>query len=193
MTVTDPPGGAFEIPILLSAISIESYVNELTDLAKLGAIPQASPSMRSLAQVLEGAEGERASTALKIQLAHLVLTGLPLAKGSQPYQDVELLLDLRNRIVHSRAELILMPADGGPAPDKPPIVRRFVSRGVIAEPVIPVSAWRQYLLVAEVAAWSVEVTQRLFDWFATLPSEPIVLALLQFVARPESVGQQHTA
>ena len=185
-TVSAPPGDGFEIPILLSALSVEAFVNELPDLARQFPKDHASAQMRGLAQVLGEAEAERASTELKIQLAHLVLTGRPLDKGAQPYQDVALLLDLRNRIVHSRAEAILMPGEGAPAPEKPLIVRRFVAMGVIAEPANPVSAWRPYLLVREVAQWSVDVTRRLFEWFAGLPTDLLLRGLLEFFVHPEA-------
>jgi len=100
------PGNAEDslIAIVFSAAAVEAFINDLEELAAGtgGSKGTDHPKIRLLADVLSEAEESKASARLKYFLIGSVLKGEPFKKGAQPWQDLELLLKLRDAVVHSR-------------------------------------------------------------------------------------------
>ncbi len=87
--------------VIFAAMSTEAFINELPELASGAAKNPAEPGwVRALGEVLGDAEDSRAPIKSKYQLARLVLTGEVFDKGTQPFQDFALLVDVRNLVVH---------------------------------------------------------------------------------------------
>lgn len=175
------PGSESEsqIVIIMSAVALEGFLNELEHEWAMG-IP-ATESTSNLARVLAEAERGKASLMLKIDLTHLVLTGTLPDRGSQPYQDVQLLISVRNLLVHARPEELYLAGDGE-TPEYPKIVRSFVSRGVIGQPTNPAIGWTQYVLVPEVAAWAYNTVVAAREWIASLCApDPLLKVVLAHV------------
>ena len=62
----------------------------------------APPEAATFAQIMGDAEEDHASIDFKLRLAHWIVTGRPMDKGSKPYQDFALLMRLRNDLVHTK-------------------------------------------------------------------------------------------
>lgn len=106
--------------IMFSASTLESYMAEFTHCCKVAEkalgvedkhglgqeLKDAHQKARSLASVLEEAEASRESCRLKYILALHLLIGKTYDKGAKPYQDFNLLFDLRNGIAHLKPEIL---------------------------------------------------------------------------------------
>lgn len=162
-----------QIPIILAAVALEGFINDLEHHARTASeLGSPSPPIASaLARALATAEAERASVLLKIGIAHVVMSGSFPDRGSQPYQDIELLFRLRNLLVHSKPEMVEF-GEPGKTPDCPKIVRSLASRGVIKTPAAGASVgWQQYVVVPAVAAWAYNTAVRSMKWIATIATE----------------------
>lgn len=89
------------VSIVFSVIALESFVNEMTEHAQNMAVTQPA-EVGVFAQMMDEADDDHASLDFRLRLAHWILTGRIMDKGSQPYQDFALLISLRNDLVHTR-------------------------------------------------------------------------------------------
>ncbi len=92
--------------IITSAAFLEAAVNELYADAADHHLSYIAPLTReervALADFWDSGEERRTSVLEKYETALRLLTREPLARGSAPYQDVALLMPLRNELVHFR-------------------------------------------------------------------------------------------
>src|SRR5882762_8714497 len=102
-----PPGDRFPgsedalVSIVVAAISLEAFINEFGGTAAIHATLEGTPGwVNALAAVLDEAENNRASITSKFQLAMLTISGKPFDRSAAPFQDFDLLMRLRNEIVH---------------------------------------------------------------------------------------------
>lgn len=163
-----------EVPIILSAASLETFVNEFPYL--VGMTYKSTPSL----EILKDINSERTSPLFRIRMMYFVLMLKQLDRGSQPFQDVSLLFSLRNMIIHREIESFEIPEEGEAHPEKPNIVNQFVSRGIIKQPSNPVSGWSQYLLVQPVASWATTTVLKTFRWVHSLVRDEESKTLLKF-------------
>ena len=84
-------------------------------------------------------------------------------KGKQPYQNSQLLIDLRNHLVHYKSESVKL-EEGGPEDTK--LDKKFRSLGLETSPYTPSSAtFSQKVLSASCASWAVKSTINFIDEF----------------------------
>ena len=104
----DKAGGQNDalVAILFSAATLEAFVTELALMAQSDAALFGHKPLQSVAAVLNEAEASRGSVRLKFLLAKVVLGGETYDKGSQPYQDFDTLLAIRDAIIHMKPEEI---------------------------------------------------------------------------------------
>jgi hypothetical protein len=95
------------VALLFSAATLEAFIMELALHAESGAdlCPQPSPLL-FLSHVLKETEASRGSIRLKYLLAKSILSGQSYDQGSKPYQDFNLLFNIRDAIVHLKPEQI---------------------------------------------------------------------------------------
>lgn len=147
------------VALVFSAMSIEVLLNEIVEIASSQVRSIDQPEEVSMfAMVLSDLEKQRAQIDLKIQVGYYILTRRRLDKGSLPYQDFDLLIDIRNALVHKKPEkfeLLL----STPIPDRKYKPHNFVKR-LADRKVIPLPAvyeppdWQMYVSCPEVADWS---------------------------------------
>ena len=131
------------IAIVFSAIAIEGFVNDL--LADVSWVPldELDPPLRQLQELAAAAGIEDRHTPLfrKISVIYVALTGKRCDTGRQPFQDLDLLLDLRNSLVHSRPETLNVEKANSPSgvsthhqvqPAK--LAVRLAQRGIVPSP-----------------------------------------------------------
>jgi hypothetical protein len=171
-----------QIPVILATVALEGFVNELEHQAEFAASLGSSVVAATVARALRMAEDGHASILLKINIAYLAMSGALPDTGSQPYQDIELLIRLRNLLVHARPESVEF-GEPGVSADFPKIVRSFASRGVIRMPPNGSAiAWQQYVLVPSVAAWAHNTAVRAIRWLAAAAPEEWLRMFLQLQA-----------
>ena len=93
------------VAIVFAVIAVESFLNEV--LERLRFDPQKDkPDLERARTISEAADlfDKNANIALKIQLLSVSLSGAAMDRGAQPYQDFDLLVAVRNTLVHYRPE-----------------------------------------------------------------------------------------
>jgi hypothetical protein len=87
--------------ILLSAASVEGYMNDLHALANYF-IPADDPDARVLSLVLDALEERRASVQTRYAYVYRTFKGKEPDKGDTPWQEFRLLFRVRDALVHPR-------------------------------------------------------------------------------------------
>lgn len=154
--------------IVLSAMTLECFLNELEERLQDGLLVQPSDALALLKGVMSLLEDERASILLKIDAIHLILSGVRIDRGRLPFQDVRFLSELRNSLIHRRPENFkLGRQDQEYEPHK--FVKYLSQRGVISRPpTTNPPSWSQYVLVPQTARWAhntvVDMVQTIVGW-----------------------------
>lgn len=142
--------------IILAAMALECFVNEVCERTGRSAPGTSVPEFPQAAYWFQVLEGKRATTLEKILAIRFAFTGEEMDKGSQPYQDLAILNDLRNSLVHRKPESI---GDWTGTSSQEYVPHKFVkvlaSRGVIDLP--PPEAppvWSQFVIRSATAKWA---------------------------------------
>jgi len=139
------------VAVVLAAMTTEAFVNELgyrlSALTRLtGAENQNLQNWINVGDRLEKLEQERSPVKSKYLRASNLLPGGALQQDGQPYQDFALLIDLRNALVHAKAQT-----------KPPPYFEQFVNRGWTynaSEDEIKLQGWMSQLQTPQVACWA---------------------------------------
>jgi len=139
--------------VLFAAATLEAFIVELALYAELGTqSSRLSSSAGSLASILDEAESLHGSVRLKYLIAKAVLSGRPYDKGRAPYQDFDLLFNIRNAILHHKPEKIRE------APHK--IVTALTTRHLCeCDDVHVKSNWLHQITARAVARWACNVVR----------------------------------
>lgn len=144
--------------VVLSAASLEGFVNEALELAPefQGAKPEDTKAIAAWAGVMKELEVARASVQSKYLMTKWIFSSEPFDKGAQPYQDFDLLLDLRNTIMHLRALDRFRQVDGISERVNPPsIIERLRSRNILGESIaVPPITFIDLICTRAVARWA---------------------------------------
>jgi hypothetical protein len=147
------------VAITFSAIGLEAFVNEIIERVSAD-VPdgERQAEVARLRGMIEACDLAARTTGLatKVQVIRAALTGSPFPRGEQPYQDFDLLLAVRNFVVHDRPELVATNDAGGRAGAPVRVVQRLVARQVITSPEeseIVYGAWSS-LADQRVAFWA---------------------------------------
>jgi hypothetical protein len=156
--------------ITQSAIAFEAFVNELEGLAG-NAAESGDAKAQLLYEVLAEAEKEKVNVLFRVSLAHLVLAGALPVKGEQPYQDLKLLIRVRNALVHHKYDRLRSPEE---ARKLPSVLQAVVARGIIKEPDdFYRPGWELYLVQPEVAKWAHNTAIRSIRWLGMKAPESV--------------------
>jgi len=90
------------VAIVFAAASIEAFVNQIIVTGEIGP-SLGRHGLAVLSRILKLLEKD-APVATKYELVHLILTGDACAKGERPYQDLDVLITLRNWLAHMKPE-----------------------------------------------------------------------------------------
>jgi hypothetical protein len=158
------------VALVFSAATLEAFINEAIAFASSLALswtllPNDSsgvayqdPLIVKFLGLLSDAEEDRVSVQLKYNLAAIAFTGQPFRKGEQPYQDLDLLIMLRNWIVHLKPRdqfYVSGPAAGEYAVEPPRQVREALrSRGLIDQTATTKLSWTRQIATRATARWA---------------------------------------
>jgi len=156
--------------ILMSAITVECFVNEFEELLGSRFLGTSLSELGKCAQTMELLEELRAPLMDKIDGLHLCLKGARIDRGRRMTQDLALLFQLRNALVHRRAERFDWEPDGTGTYEHHKFVKHLAQRGVIADPAAgSPSSWSQHCLVPPTALWAHDVVvtaaKEIVSWF----------------------------
>ena len=164
------------VAVVFATAAIDAFANELGELARVHIGQSEPPVVANLAALLGDAESGKASTALKFQLARIVLAGVGFDRGSSPYQDFALLLDLRNDLVHMKFERVWPSPPDNLRMEYPEIVKRLRSKNVIAElePPEALASWVAMVSTPATARWACNAATRIVrDIIALVPASSL--------------------
>ena len=141
------------IAVLLSAATLETFIADLALCARAGSQLSSTPSpVLALADTLDEVERSRGSVRLKYLMAKMILSRQPYDKGGKPYQDFDLLFDVRNAIIHHKPEKINK--------DPHAIVVALAARGLCKRPDPHTrSSWLPHVSTRAIARWACNVVR----------------------------------
>lgn len=170
------------VAIVFSAAALEAFINETTEVAKRDPQPAA---IRVFADLADELERSRESVRLKFLLARSALVGSAYDKGAQPYQDFELLIALRNALVHLKPveEYEFSPGNGCWSVKMPSVIRGLESKQLLADIVEPDarSPWTIWISTQAVARWACNAAANMVQSFLQVLPETKFKERLQFI------------
>jgi hypothetical protein len=153
---TDDTPSEAVVAVVFSAIAVESFLNEVLERLRFDADREV-PELKRARMMSEAADlyEKDASVDVKTQILSASLTGAPIDRGAQPYQDFNLLVRVRNALVHYRPE---MQSDDGAPVSLRSLRRSLAARGLFPSDRSEDSAHSVFgdLLTPKVAAWAIE-------------------------------------
>lgn len=143
--------------IILSTVALECFVNETIERLSKEHIREPDKNLALVASWLEFVESKKGSTLEKLAAFHLAFTGQKADRGQQPYQDLSLLYQLRNDLVHRKPEPFgdWDPNDKERTYEPHKFVRMLAQRGIVTMPpphLPPI--WSQFVLHDRTAKWA---------------------------------------
>ncbi len=172
--------------IILSVVSLEAFVGELVEVVR-GLIPHCPEDSRNrgkaLIDALELIQEGKGQLALKFQVAKFILSGTSYETGAKPYQDFDLLLDIRNGLIHPKAFAVKSDESGASVDPLRKFREKLRSLEIIAEfseenVMAPLSTWVQTRAAAHWACnTAVEMAHALFE----TPAEDRLVQMLRTI------------
>ncbi len=155
------------VAMLFSVVTLEAFIGEFAELAHISQ----SHKMHRIADVLDELEDNRAQLGLKFLVLSELLGGKTYSKGSQPYQDFRLLLEVRNKISHKKPEFLRFTEDK--------IVSKFITRKLCRAPARtgPITLsdlphWLRDISTPAAARWACNVVARMIKTLSSsLPDD----------------------
>ena len=174
--------------IILSAIAVETFINEAVEAIHPYLVPRSEwetepDKLEALHSIIGDLKKQRSSTRTKLQVAHFVLTGKAIKRGEQPYQDFDLLVKLRDKLVHSDVEKFELVIGGQKEYEPHPLVKRLIDRKVVkAPPKTAAPQLRSSLNNPEVAEWALGVALQTIKFLIDLFPEGHTKETLEFMS-----------
>jgi hypothetical protein len=137
---------------------------------------------KALRDALELIEEGKGQLSLKFQVAKFILSGTSYETGARPYQDFELLLDIRNGLIHPKAFAVKSDESGASVDPLRKFREKLRSLEIIAEfseeVMAPLSTWVQTRAAARWACnTAVEMAHSLFE----TPAEDRLVQMLKTI------------
>jgi hypothetical protein len=177
------------VSLVFSVVSLEAFLNETVELANMALYlgysePEVVPAF---IQLMTDAEKSRASLESKFILANWLLTGKSLDRGVPPYQDLALLLKVRNQLVHFKPNEIFTDVELTPetfSKSRNSAVEQLRSRNVLATNIVGLTGWTAWIETKAMAKWSCGVVSRMVvDFVGKAPAEGQWSLTLRFMQR----------
>jgi hypothetical protein len=150
------------IAIVFAAASVEGFLNELAELARSLNNNVANPGFEKVdrfGKLAVDAEESRASAKFKFRLAEAVFESATMSKGTQPYQDLCLLIDLRNALIH------LKPSS------REGILKQLEGRNLLADELTDNVSWLRRATTRATAEWALKTADSAIEYLARLVPE----------------------
>jgi len=165
---TDDPRAGGQLPALtsiaFSVISLEAFLNEMTESAEDNATMDYEPeAVGAFAHMMR--DMETASLETKFIMSSWVLTGKSLNRAAQPFQDFASLIALRNQLVHFKPSDIV----AGPIVNTEEVnkkrLKKLESKNILAQAMYQ-GSWVYHATTKAVAEWSCKTASKMVADFA---------------------------
>ncbi len=177
------------ISVVFAAMAVEGFVNDFIGEVSWTQVDKLDPPLallRELASAID-LDARQTSLFLKIQVIHVALIGTRCDMGQPPFQDLDVLLGLRNALVHSRPEKLkvvdAITPDGVPTHhqevDDKSLVARLAKLGIVpAPPKEVLTSMFAVLHHPRVAVWAYNTAIVTIKFLVTLIPSPGWQAML---------------
>ncbi len=145
------------VAVILSAASIEAFLNELLEVAS--ASPSKPEYLLAFVDLLREMDESRASIRSRLYTARFLLPGPNFQKGRQPYQDLDLLFAVRDHVLHLRPESLSRDGSG-----RQKLYKRLEARHLITR-IGSLASTLSEIQTVEVASWACNVVVDVVDFF----------------------------
>jgi hypothetical protein len=157
------------VSIVFSVVAVESFLNEAREFAPDGGTSVMAAfgrAMRDLAQTQ--------SITLKYSVSHLILTGKHADFGAPPYQDLRLLVSLRNELVHFKPTVPLS-YDPEYHPVRETLRSKLESKNMLAQEAESGESWLYHVSTKAVAEWACNTAANvILDFCNNVPQGTII-------------------
>lgn len=174
--------------IVFSAFGLEAFLNVLAEFMRQG-VGGLEPSGKAnlLGQILGQFDDSRENLAARIQVTKSILSGRRYNPGAEPFQDVNMLLKVRNALVHPHPEKIhgsSCPKDFGTK--HPTFISHLQNKGLVAGVKDgPIQSWYGLIETPKVAKWAYETSCSIIaDLIDSFPDSALKQALTMM--RPDT-------
>jgi hypothetical protein len=142
------------VAVVFAFLTLEAFINELADFA-IETPPDSS--LAAFGSLIKDLNDSRASISARFQSARWILSKEPFDEGGQPYQDFQLLIKLRNTIIH------LTPEKAPAEPTEPPIdslnfLETLRQKRLTREPHGAAASFLREIATPEMASWACDTT-----------------------------------
>ena len=150
--------------IVFSVISVEAFLNEMTESAEDNATIDYEPkTVATFVQMMR--DIEMASLEAKFVFINWILTGNSLDRSAQPYQDFSSLIALRNQLVHFKPSETVSGTTVDTEEVNKKRLKRLESKKILA-PAMYQGSWVYHATTKAVARWSCETASKIVADFS---------------------------
>jgi hypothetical protein len=145
------------ISVVFAAVSLEAFFNELVEMAQdFSEYQDAQPIVGTFAQLMSDLNKFHSPIAHRFQMAHWLLTGGPYEDHSEPFQELRLLFQVRNDLMHFKPDPLM--EEGEPKPTQTTLAK-LRSKNILNDSPGPESSrsWLQSIGTKAVAEWACNV------------------------------------
>lgn len=156
---------------LFAAMALEAYPHDLALFLEVFCREGDPPSLLAARSVFDQLEQDRVQLKAKYSILYYVLSGRPLPKGEQPFQDLALLIDIRNQIAHFKPTISQYSAE---RIDRPKTLvsllerisqKKIIDRDLLNEPESLTHTWTMVLDESDrFVEWSLDVVYRVISF-----------------------------
>ena len=145
------------VAIVFSAAGIETFMNDLSHISgDRGVEGDHNVEVVAFSNMSSDLEKSRANVMSQIQILGAVFTGKPFTRGSGFLQETNLLIKLRNELLHARPDVVCgsneIEASGTKKVER--ILQQLSDRGLIERRNRQYTQWARMICTGEVAKWS---------------------------------------
>lgn len=168
--------------VIFSALSVEAFVHDLTYICKMAHDMDSSfgdPKLDVVGDLLTNAKDKYSiNVRATIQLIYYIFKGEALNAGAPPFQAYNLLVDLRNKLVHSdpkASELHLNPRNVFvPSEDNEKFCERMISQGAACKSHRDYPAWEVAAKQQQCGIWAYKTAIRMIDYIVnSMPANSV--------------------
>jgi len=169
------------IAVVVAAAALESFISDLAALIEFGLKPH-QELLGKLATELNRLENKREPLTSKYQATKSMLSGVPFDKGRPPFKEFQLLIRVRNQLVHPKADLFHSNKEGyviGRNSNQE-IVETLADKGLCEKPVRHRKEWFNYIENdLRVADWAYSTsTAMILEIFKVFPKKSLAWLVL---------------
>jgi|SRR5579864_5374147 len=178
------------VSLVFAVVTLEGFFNETVELANMCLIGEQqvieggstikSPEpevVKIFCRLMTDAEDAHMQLESKYVLANWLMTGQAVDRGSQPFQDLSVLIKVRNQLVHFKPNEVFTQPEVTPeilSHSRNPAIKHLQSKNVLANDVVGLTGWPEWISTKAMARWARDVASRI---------------ILDFINKTPTVGQ----